>query len=407
MPELVACSALIVLALMWLVVYPPRWRERPSLLLIVSVAVVLRAMFISAPPQLSDDVYRYLWDGLQLWQGHNPYAAAPDQLAATSAQQAQLQALINHPHLVTIYPPAAQLLFAVAGGSLMAFKTLLIAFDLGSCLLLGLLLQRLGRSPWWLVLYAWHPLAVLECGSSGHVDTLAVFFVLAAVVAAGGRYAGLISGASLAVAVLIKVLPLIFVPFVFLLMPSRQRRLFVVTFVLSSLALLLPFMPQLLQGVDTLGLYARHWEFSGFNFQLLRRVLGSGDQARLVLAALFGAVLAGQWWRLYQLSRRCQADLLSALVAACSRFLLLFLLLTPTLHPWYALYLLAFLPLRPTAAAVVLSWSVLLSYQVVAAAFVSGQWQESFLLTFYVWSAPVAALLASGWLFLRQRRASN
>ena len=85
---------------------------------------------------------------------------------------------------------------------------------------------------------------------------------------------------------------------------------------------------------------------------------------------------------------------------------LAFLLLTPTLHPWYALYLLAFIPLAPSlasfSAGITLSWAVLLSYQVAATSVMSGTWQESTLLSFYVFAAPASALCIT--LLLARRR---
>ena len=86
--------------------------ERAKLLwspaVILAVALALRLMFLFAPPQLSDDIYRYLWDGNNLLRGVNPYAAAPAEIPPPPALKA-VHSWINHPEYVTIYPPAAQL----------------------------------------------------------------------------------------------------------------------------------------------------------------------------------------------------------------------------------------------------------------------------------------------------------
>jgi hypothetical protein len=79
---------------------------------IIILAAVFRILFLFRPPDLSDDIYRYLWDGLQTLNGHNPYAAAPSAIPHHDETSRSLLALINHPDLVTIYPPGAQLVFA-------------------------------------------------------------------------------------------------------------------------------------------------------------------------------------------------------------------------------------------------------------------------------------------------------
>jgi hypothetical protein len=70
-------------------------------------------------------------------------------------------------------------------------------------------------------------------------------------------------------------------------------------------------------------------------------------------------------------------------------------MLTPTLHPWYGLYLVAFLPFAPGAAGIVLSWSVILGYRVLMDYRLSGLWLEDSLTSFLIISAPLLALAAS------------
>ena len=89
-----------------------------SLRTAVVLAVALRAVFLVLEPQLSADVYRYLWDGTELASGHNPYARAP------------LDPRINHPEIPTIYPPHAELLLASA--AMVSFGGIILAPYLGA-----------------------------------------------------------------------------------------------------------------------------------------------------------------------------------------------------------------------------------------------------------------------------------
>ena len=72
-----------------------------------------------------------------------------------------------------------------------------------------------------------------------------------------------------------------------------------------------------------------------------------------------------------------------------------FLLFTPTLHPWYALYLAALLPFEAGVGGLVLSWTVFLSYHVQIRYLLLGQWTESGLIAAVIWLAPVSAVIFS------------
>lgn len=422
LPAFIATSAFIVItlsALVWLADNHLHIKEKcPSSrnyfiggLFILSVAMFIRLLFVARMPELSDDIFRYLWDGIQLRLGHNPYTFAPGALTPTHESLIELQPHINHPELVTIYPPVAQFIFSLATGSLVGLKGIFILFDLGSCVLILLLLQRLRRHPAWLCLYAWHPLAVLESSASGHVDVAAVFFILLAIYftigpapANCGRFSGLGAGAALALAIMTKVFPAIFAPLLLIQLPRRARAPFLLALGIVCVATCVPFWPQLRNGIDTLHLYAKHWEFSGFAFRFLREWTESGQNARLLLGSAFCVVFGWHWVRLYLSRANPDARNAEPCIRTCMGISLAFLLLTPTLHPWYALYLLAFLPLVPHAAGITLSWAVLLSYQVAAARAISGIWQESTLLSFYVFAAPVSALCITVFLARRRKR---
>jgi hypothetical protein len=89
--------------------------ERPlGLRAALSLAAVAGLALVLAPSVLSDDLYRYLWDGRVLRAGFDPYAFAPSD-PALAALRDEHWAHINHPQIPTIYPPIAQGLFAAVG----------------------------------------------------------------------------------------------------------------------------------------------------------------------------------------------------------------------------------------------------------------------------------------------------
>ncbi len=406
-PLLVGGTAVMVMALALALYQGERGVVSWSPSVILGVALLLRLLFLFNPPQLSDDIYRYLWDGNTLLRGINPYASAP----ATVTPPPELIPIhrqINHPDYVTIYPPTAQLLFAggAATGGITGLKWVLILADLGLCLLLMLLLKQLKLPVWRTVLYAWNPLPVVEIAGSGHVDGAGLTLLVGAIClllmefrkteAEGARrWPYFLSGGLLATASLVKLFPLLPAPLLFLLVPRSRKLLFLAGFGAAAGALLLPFLPQLTNTLATLNAYARNWEFAGFAFSTLRRVTGSGNVARLLLAGLLVVIVGFILLRFMKQLKEPESAVVQGRRAlqSCYAVALWLLLLTPTLQPWYALCLAAFLPFCAGPAGLILCWCVFLTYQVQIPYFILGQWLENPSVTAALFLAPVTAFI--------------
>jgi hypothetical protein len=409
-PLLVGVTATVTIVLAYVLYYGERGGIAWSPYVILAVALLLRLMFLFAPPQLSDDIYRYQWDGSNLLQGSNPYAEPPSKVAPPPALSG-VHSRINHPEYVTIYPPAAQMVFA-AGAALKrdipGIKGFLVLLDMALCALLILLLRRLELPVWLAVLYAWNPLPVLEIAGSGHVDgagltMLIGSFCLLAINRKNDSedspkyWPFLLSGALIAGAGLVKLFPFVLTPVLFLLVPAGSRKYFVAGFLAALAALVLPFLPHLINITGSLNTYARNWEFAGFAFNSLRGITGSGTYARLILLCFFLLVYIAILHRLVKGIRHDESPSTRARRAlqACYAVAMSFLLLTPTLQPWYALYLVVLLPFCPGPAGLVLGWAVFLAYQVQIPYFILGRWIENPQVTAAIFWAPVTAYLLS------------
>ncbi|MBK6811021.1 MAG: hypothetical protein IPG81_19430 [Sandaracinaceae bacterium] len=151
---------------------------RRALWLTLGLGLVLLAV----PPVLSDDLYRYVWDGRVLAAGHDPYAHAPDAPALAGLRDAHALR-VNHPELPTIYPPLAIAAFAALSGlGLLGPKLLGL---LGHALLV-LAVARLtppARSAQASFAVALNPLLLAEGPLNGHIDVLAAACVLLALLA--------------------------------------------------------------------------------------------------------------------------------------------------------------------------------------------------------------------------------
>lgn len=388
---------------------------------IIITAVVFRLMFLFRSPELSDDIYRYLWDGLTILHGNNPYAFAPSDAKPLAAESAALLSQVNHPHLITIYPPAAQIFFAVGAffGGILGIKAVLVAADIAVCAIILRILSRMKMPPSRAVIYAWHPLPILEIAGSGHIDGAGIFFLMLAFMlllppSNGTNHpvpknwpAPAVAGVAFSVAVLVKLFPLVFFPAFIFLSGRKGRGPFILGAVIGVATLSILFLPGIYNMFTTLDIYVRNWEFAGFAFQSLHEIFPSGSTARQILAVSFLLITATLYAALFRKRENPAEDaytpsLFPAAFKTAYCIVLAFLLLTPTLHPWYALYLACLLPFVPGTAGLVMTWAVLLSYRVLINFTLLGTWEEKDAIPAIIWvatvGAPILSWLARKWL---------
>src|SRR5258708_17097468 len=194
------------------------WRggfSRRVLVAVLAVAALMRVGILLAPPYLSDDVYRYVWDGRVEAAGINPYRYIPADAHLASLRDEVIYPNINRrTYAPTIYPPIAELIFFVAtriSESATWMRATMVGFELASVVLLLRLLVLAGQPLERILIYAWHPLTIWEFSGSGHVDAAIVAFVTLALWARRGEAAWL-TGVALACAALVKFFPAVIFP---------------------------------------------------------------------------------------------------------------------------------------------------------------------------------------------------
>lgn len=200
-------------------------RKRPDtapLWLLLAFAVGLRCCVLFAPAYLSDDIYRYVWDGRVQAAGINPYRYIPSEPPLAGLRDTEIYPNINRASYAhTIYPPLAQMFFFAAtriSQSVVWMKTALTLCDLFSIGALLWLLGALGLPRSHALVYAWHPLIIWEFAGNGHVDALAIALILLAICLFHRfrrAWSSAWAGAALAAAVAVKLLPLMLLPALF------------------------------------------------------------------------------------------------------------------------------------------------------------------------------------------------
>jgi hypothetical protein len=315
--------------------------------LILAVGLVPRLLLLPTAPSLSEDLYRYLWDGRLAAHGINPFTRPPSDPAFAPWHDA-LYARLNHAEVPTIYPPVAQALFAAAsrlGGTPLAWKTILFALEVLLVAVILALLRRRRLPPERLLLYYWNPLVVVECYGSGHVDlAAAAFLLLALALLDGGRR--VTAGVAFGAAVLVKLTPLLLVP----ALARRRAWAPLAAAALFAALLYLPFLGAGRMLGEGLAAYARHWEYNGPVYAAIRPFFRTGDDPRLILAAALVVAVV--------LVARRARTLSGAALASWTAFLIL----SPTVYPWYLVPLIALLPLHPDPGLLLFSGTVALTY---------------------------------------------
>lgn len=356
-----------------------------ALVIILGGAVLFRLLVLPAIPSLSDDVYRYQWDG-RIQRAHiNPYTvypAMPD-LARFQDPGHPIEAART---VSTIYPPLVEKTLSWVE-TVPGYKRLFTALDLASIGVLLLLLAQSKQPLHHVLAYAWNPTVIVAFALCGHHDSLAVLTLLLANLFIIVHRPAL-SITSLALSILSKYFPGILLP-LFL-----RRTRWAYAGIVGALALLvyLPFLragPRLFKGLSN---YAASWESNDSLFRLIRLAGNSKSQAELVV----GLILLG--FVAYALKKQLHPlDASLFLIAAL-------LLLSPNAFPWYFTWFIPFLCFRPSIPLLLMSVTAVLGYSPVVA-YAAGQlYKDSpFILTFEY--LPVYLWLAyEGWRALKDSR---
>jgi hypothetical protein len=158
---------------------------RTGLLVILGLALVMRLLLVGQEPFLSNDLYRYIWDGRVQAAGVNPYAYVPADPALAALRDGAIYPRINRAdYAVTAYPPVAQMFFLAVtrlAETLTMMRLAMIACEFVIVAAVIDLLRRLDLPVTGVVAYAWHPLAIWEIANSAHVEALMLALMMAGV----------------------------------------------------------------------------------------------------------------------------------------------------------------------------------------------------------------------------------
>lgn len=355
--------------------------RRAANLVAIGTALGFGAALVLAPPLLSDDLYRYLWEG-RLWlEGFNPYLLAPEDPALAHLRD-DLWANINNRPLASIYPPLSQLLFVVAaalGGKVWTVKLLALVAHVLSVTLVARVCTASRAS----LAVALNPLLLGEAALNGHFDILCgVALLIAAWALARNRFVR--GGVAACAAVGLKVVGLVVLP----LFARRPKALFATG--LASALLLAPLVwgRAPLDPVSGTGQFAIRWRGNESVFALidqLSRALFDEGFAGLVARSVVVLVLLA----LCALVVRRRVPPMRATRALVWALLLL----SPQVHPWYLAWLVPLEVAAGGSAGLVWSAAVLCAYAPLDRWVAEGVWHMPASLQVFEYSVVGLALI--------------
>ena len=320
----------------------------PALSFFIGIGILLRVLLLPSIPLLSDDVYRFLWDGHLLAAGINPFAELPRHYADTGFSIAGLTPdlfqRLNSPDYYTVYPPVAQWVNRLAvtifpeniRGGAAVIRSVIVLCEVGNIYLILRLLRRFDLSSRVVLLYALNPLVIVELTGNLHFEAVLIFFFLSTIYLLSSGRKWFFAAFTMALSIASKLLPLLFFPLLIRRLGWKKFTTWAVVCGLICGLLFYPFVGGLLSQNfgQSLDLYFRKFEFNASLYYLARAVgywktgynqiaeIGPALAVVSTSIILLIAVLEKKPdWRNFPCA---------ALFAICA-----YLLCTTTVHPWY------------------------------------------------------------------------
>ncbi len=352
--------------------------EKWNLKFLLVIGILFRLVFLMAEPNLSQDFYRFIWDGHLVANFINPYLQVPDLLI----QQKDLiipnarelyngMGELSGKHYSN-YPPFNQMIFALAAllggksimGSVLVMRTVIILSDIGIVYFGRKLLKHFNRPQHLIFWYFLNPLVIIELTGNLHFEGVMLFFFVWALNLLSQKK-GMLAAVPYALSIAIKLVPLLFLPLFLKHLGLKKSVVFYLLVGAICLLCLVPFYsPDFLGNYSqTIGLWFSNFEFNAGIYNGIKQIAIAFDGKPWELIKTYGkivpiltvlAVLGLTFLR--------QNQKLAVLITSMLWVLTLYYLLSATVHPWYIIFLVLLGVFTEYRFAVLWSVVVVLSY---------------------------------------------
>lgn len=368
----------------------------------IGLAILFRLIFLFTIPNLSQDFYRFIWDGRMILEGFNPYLSLPEEIIqkrnypiSEAVQLYNGMGPMNGSHY-TNYPPINQLCFLIAAffasksifGSAIVLRIIIILADIGILYFGSKLLEKLNlpiKKIFWFIL---NPFIIIELTGNLHFESVMLFFFIWALYQLHQKK-WIFAAILLACSVSVKLIPLLFLPLFLQYFTSRKElkkinsilvkhafrySIFIVIVLITTLVLFLPFYSSTLieNYSNSVGLWFRNFEFNASFYYIFREIgywfRGYNEIAIIgkilpIITILFLMVLA-----LFRNNSSTKKMITAFLFGICFYYFF-----STTVHPWYLATPLLLCVFTKYHFPIIWSLVIILSYQ----AYANSPWQEN------------------------------
>ncbi len=329
--------------------------EKYNYKFLLAAGILFRLVFLLAEPNLSQDFYRFIWDGKLVLLGINPYLFLPDELII-QADLAIANARELHTGMGSLssahysnYPPVNQLLFALAAwvggksilGTVVTTRVLLILADIGIFYFGRKLLRQVNRSPHLIFWYFLNPLILIELAGNLHFEGVMLLFFIWSLYLLS-RLKWIWAAVPFAISISVKLIPLLFLPLFISHLGIKKSAIFYGVTGGFLLICFFPFYsPQFIHNyTETIGLWFSNFEFNAGLYNLIKQLAMQFDVKPWELIKDYGKitpflviliVAAATFLRKNQNMGVLMGSMLLILSA--------YYFLASTVHPWYVIFL--------------------------------------------------------------------
>ncbi len=331
---------------------------------IIFMGIFFRLLLLFSIPALSDDFYRFVWDGRLFLNGLNPYTILPSKFIQSTDFQRVISDKsifqhLNSPHYYTVYPPLNQFIFSISSwlsqGDL--FKNILWLRVFILLAEIGTLMSMSDKPTDASVgLYAFNPFIILELTGNLHFEALVIFFLaLAYKVVKKNLF---LSAFFFACAVSTKMLPLIFIPLIINHLGLKKGLIYTSMVGIFTLLFFAPFIDMMLieKLFSSVNLYFQKFEFNASIYYLVRAI-----GFKIYGYNIIG--IAGKTMAFLTFSGICFISWKSKnLFLVALGVLTFYFAMATTVHPWYVSTLVAITVFTKFRYPIIWSYLIFLSY---------------------------------------------
>ena len=367
---------------------------------LAGIAILFRLVFIFSIPNLSQDFYRFIWDGRMISEGFNPFLYLPKSLIEQrnlllpqAIELYQGMGKMNGSHF-TNYPPINQFCFLIAAifanksilGSVVVMRFIIIFADIGIIYYGKKLLETLKLSAYNIFFYALNPFIIIEMTGNLHFEPVMLFFLV------WGLYKlqqqkWVLAAILIACSISVKLIPLLFLPLFiqwflknnfnqnhsFKLRIAKLISFYALIFT-TILILFLPFYsPQLISNyTNSVGLWFKNFEFNASFYYIFREIgylfrgyneIETIGKITPIITIIFLIIIT-----FFRKNKSLQ-QLITAMLFGLS----FYYFTTTTMHPWYIATLLILSVFTKYRFPIIWSLVIILSYQ----AYANKPWKEN------------------------------